>query len=390
MAVPGNTYSTASGSSLSAPQAAGLAAYLLGDPVHSTSLDAGSISFGMKKLLRELGRHIGPIVPIGFLINNGIRDEFCGSGTKVKGREIAYLDDRYYGRQTLRSPGNESSPGLDHSTKTVFTEEADKEGSFSSILFPTSLSSNQSSMDDFFTLPTQNLAIARDLQGRFIPPNPSFFTTTADSTSESAAPEPTTTADSIFESVTLKQTVTQLDSPSPSPSADSTPESATPKPTTTSNRAFLPFSGLASEVHSAPHSPTSVGANGVQITDFSGLDVSITLSKKLPWHQDPQCFLSMLTTLRDPSSSLAYLDRSKDCCETVCLVLIKGSKSLSRLMDVGRRVGLAIALNLIEPSRSLNRCLLIPVMAAVIYSSDSQPIHPKKGITLISSVVAAR
>lgn len=160
-------------------------------------------------------------------------------------------------------------------------------------------------MDNFFALPTQDLAIARDLQGRFQPPNPSFFTTTADSISESATP---------------KQTVTQLDSPSPSPTAHSTPESATLKQTVT-------------ELHSASPSPTSVGVNGVQITDFSGLDVSLTFSRKLRWHQDPQGFLSMLT-LRDPSSSLAYLDPRKVFCETVCLVRIEGLKSDSRLMWV--------------------------------------------------------
>ncbi|KAL8797125.1 MAG: hypothetical protein Q9195_000592 [Heterodermia aff. obscurata] len=258
VAFPNFVYSRSSGSSLSTPQAAGLAAYLLGNPVYSSSVDEGG--FGMKKLLRTLGRQLGPLIPIGFLINNGIRDEFCGSGTKVKGRELAGPN---YDKHIPGSLGNESLPTLDRAIGTEFTGGRGQESSSGGSVFRLSLSSNQSSTDDFFTLPTQKLAMARDLPGGFPnnKPQPTFFTTAPDATSEPSSP--TTTADSTSEA------------------APTSP--ATPKPTTTSAHAFNPLSGLNSELHSAAPSPTSAGVNGVQITDFNSFGVSLTFSRKPHW-----------------------------------------------------------------------------------------------------------
>ena len=330
---PGYVYTVASGSSLSAPQTAGLAAYLLRNPIHSTSLVAGQVSYGMKNLLRTLGRQFGPANPIAYLINNGIRDEFCGSGTKVTGREIVDLDETYHDRHILGSLGNESSPTLDHAIRTVFTEEGGKEGSSGGTVIPIPLSLNQSSVDDIFTLPTQNLAIARDVPNGFpnAKPQPTFFATDAGSISESAqqssaAPQPTTSSSfsGLLNSAAL--------SPAPSPTTtfsvsgllDSAALSPPPPPTTT-----FPFSGLLdSSALSAHASPTRVG---VQITDFNGLDVSLTFLESYPDIKDPQGNRSMLT-LCDPSSFLAYLDSRKKLCGKMCLVRIEGSKLYSSMM----------------------------------------------------------
>ena len=198
----------------------------------------------MKKLLRTLGRQLGPIIPPSFLINNGIRDEFCGSGTKVKSREIIDLDEPYYDRQILGSSRNESSSSPDHAIRTAFNKGRGEESSSGGTAIPIPLRLNQSSMDDFSTLPPQNLVIARDLPIG-LPhdkPQPTFFTTDAGSTSESPQQSP-----------------------------------ANPSPTTS-----FQFSGLLnSQVLSPSPSSSSVGVNGVQITDFNGLDVSLTCSRKL-------------------------------------------------------------------------------------------------------------
>ena len=287
MPYPGYVYTVASGSSLSAPQTAGLAAYLLRNPVHSTSLVAGEVSYGMKNLLRTLGRRFGPANPISYLINNGIRDEFCASGTKVKSREIVDLNETYHDRHILGSLGNESSSTPDHATRTVFIEEEGEESSSGETVIPTPLSLNQSSVDDIFTLSTQNLAIARDLPNGFPndKPQPTVFARTAQQSS--AAPKPTTSFSfsGLLDSAAL--------SPAPSPTfsvsglLDSAAISPPPSPTfyvsgLLDSAALSPapspklhlYGLLDSSALSAHASPTSVG---IQITDFNGLDVSVTV-----------------------------------------------------------------------------------------------------------------
>ena len=232
--MPGGGYGINGGSSLAAPQAAGLAAYLLTVQTPSDELRQRTLSLDMKALFRILGRRLRPNLP--HIINNGIRDTFCGPETNVKGRGIIALDEPYYDRDILGSSGNESSPILDHAIRKVFSEGGKEESFPDSTAIPISLSLNQSSADDFFTsTPT----MVKDLLGRFQPPPSSFFstrhsTTTSARQKTTARPPPATNKPSI------KVSVTALGPPSTSPSA------------------------------------TSVDVNGIRITDFKGLDVSLT------------------------------------------------------------------------------------------------------------------
>lgn len=287
----------------------------------------------MKKLLRTIGRQVGP--DRAFILNNGVREEFCGSpGRKVKGRELIGLDRPYHDKPILGSLRNESSPILDRTMETVFTEGGRKEGSSGDTVFPVSPSLNQSSLDDIFTLPTHNSAIARDLPSGFPndKPEPTFFTTAPVVTIGSAQDTPTIPIATPIPTTTSNGGFLPLSVPA------SEVHSATP-----SNGGFLPLSGLASDVHSAAPSPTSAGVTGVQILDFVGLDVSLAFSRKLAW-----CYDSMDANIRDPSSSLVHLESRNASWETVSLARMEGSKSCFSF-EVGRRAGVGIARSLIEP-----------------------------------------
>ena len=230
----------------------------------------------MKKLLRTIGRPVGP--DRAFILNNGVREEFCGSpGRKAKGREIIALDRPYDDRRIRGSLRNESSPNVDRTMGTVFTEGGRKQRSSGDTVFPISLSLNQSSLDDIITLPTHNLVIARDPPKGFPndKPEPTFFTTAPVVTIGSAQDTPTIPIATPIPTTTSNGGFLPLSVPA------SEVHSAAP-----SNGGFLPLSGLASDVHSAAPSPSSAGVNGVQITDFSGLDVSLTFSRKLAWYYD--------------------------------------------------------------------------------------------------------